>query len=108
MLLTTFIKRAGDVLLEAVGGRLVDLGVFFALGVVLVVVGIIVVVVAVVLASLRGNGKSEVKGAGMILIGPVPIIFGTDKKSVKTVLILALGLTVAVIIAMFTYYLLFR
>ena len=29
--------------------------------------------------------KGKVQGAGVIMIGPIPIIFGTDKKSVKTV-----------------------
>jgi len=40
------------------------------------------------------------------MIGPIPIIFGTDKKSVKEVLALALALAVVVlIILMITYWL---
>ena len=54
---------------------------------------------------MRGAGKVKVNGAGVIMIGPVPIIFGTDKKSVKTVLVLALALTVAVIVVMVIFYL---
>jgi uncharacterized membrane protein len=38
------------------------------------------------------------------MIGPIPIIFGTDKKSVKTVLALALALVIAVIVAMLLHY----
>ena len=63
-----------------------------------------IIVAAIILASIRGAGKGNVKAAGVIMIGPVPIIFGTDKKSVKTVLVLALALTIVVIIAMLVYY----
>jgi uncharacterized protein (TIGR00304 family) len=53
---------------------------------------------------MRGVGKGKVKGAGVIMIGPVPIIFGTDKKSVKSVLALSLALTIALIVALIVYY----
>jgi uncharacterized protein (TIGR00304 family) len=87
----------------------VNLAGFIALGTALIVVGIIIIVAAIVIASTRGGGKGgKVKGAGVIMIGPIPIIFGTDKKSVKTVLALALALVVAVIIAMLLYYWLLR
>jgi len=82
----------------------VEVAVFYALGVALIAVGIIIIVVAIILASMRETGKGRVKNAGIIMIGPVPIIFGTDKKSVKTVLALALALTLAVIIAMIIFY----
>ena len=85
-----------------------EVAVFYALGVALIAVGIIIIVVAIILAWMRGAGKGRVKSAGIIMIGPVPIFFGTDKKSVKTVLVLALALTVAVIIAMVIFYWLLR
>ena len=44
---------------------------------------------------------SKVKGGGVILIGPIPIIFGTDRRSAGTVIILA-------IILMLLTYLLFQ
>ena len=84
-----------------------DLTVFYALGIALIVVGIIVIVAAIILASVGGAKKGKVRGAGVIMIGPIPIIFGTDKKSVKTVLALALALTiVALIIIIINYWLL--
>jgi len=86
----------------------VDLTVFYALGIALIFVGIIVIVAAIIVASARGATKGKVKGAGVIMIGPIPIIFGTDKKSVKTVLALALALVIALIIAMVVYYFLLR
>ena len=57
---------------------------------------------------MRDAWKGKVKAAGVIMIGPLPIIFGTDKKTVKTVLLLALALTLAVIIAMIIYLWLLR
>ena len=83
-----------------------DLAVFYALGIALIVVGIIVIITAIIIASARGVGKGKVEGAGVIMIGPIPIIFGTDKKSVKTVLALALALVIALIVAMLVYWLL--
>jgi uncharacterized protein (TIGR00304 family) len=49
-----------------------------------------------------------VRGAGVIMVGPVPIIFGTDKKSVKTVLALALVLAIVFLIIIVLEYWLLR
>jgi len=84
-----------------------DLVVFYAICVALILVGI-AVVIAVIVALARGSAKSKrnVKAAGVIMIGPIPIIFGTDKQSVKAVLSLALALVVALIIATVLFWLL--
>ncbi|RXA19578.1 TIGR00304 family protein [Methanosarcina sp. MSH10X1] len=34
--------------------------------------------------------KSEIKTGGVIMLGPIPIIFGSDKESAKTATILAI------------------
>ena len=83
------------------------LDVLFTLGIILVVVGIAVVVAAILLSTgrSRGKAKTETHAAGVIMIGPIPIIFGTDKKAVKEVLVLAVGLTVIMLVI---YYLLWR
>lgn len=84
-----------------------DIEVFYALGIALVIIGIIIIVVAIVIASIGKSKKGDVQGAAVIMIGPIPIIFGTDKKSVKFVLVLALALTiVALIIIVVNYWLL--
>ena len=84
-----------------------DSAVLYALGVALIFVGIMVIVAAVLLSVLDG-GKGKVEGGGAVIIGPVPIVFGTDKKSLKTVLLLSLVLTVMFVVAMVLYYLLLR
>ena len=37
-----------------------------------------------------GKVESKVKGGGVIMLGPIPIIFGSDKESAKTATILAI------------------
>jgi len=86
----------------------IDSATLYALGIALIFVGVVVIVIAVFLLSVSGVKKGKVKGGGAIIIGPVPIIFGTDKKSLKNVLLLSLGLTVMLVVAMVVYYLLLR
>jgi uncharacterized protein (TIGR00304 family) len=86
----------------------VDLAVFYALGIALVIVGVVIIVAAIILASTGGGKKGKVQAAGVIMIGPIPIIFGTDKKAVKTVLALALALTIIVLIIIVVNYWLLR
>jgi uncharacterized protein (TIGR00304 family) len=74
----------------------------------LIIVGVVVIVAAIILASMSSAKKGKVQGAGVIMIGPIPIIFGTDKKSVKTVLALALALTIVVLIIIVVNYWLLR
>jgi uncharacterized protein (TIGR00304 family) len=82
--------------------------VLYTLGITLVFVGVLIIIVAVVLLSVSGAKKGKVKGGGAIIVGPVPIIFGTDEKSLKTVLLLSLALTVMLVVAMILFYLLLR
>jgi uncharacterized protein (TIGR00304 family) len=85
-----------------------ELGFFITVGIALVVIGVIVIVSALILASSRRSEKDKAEVAGIVMIGPIPIIFGTDKKSVKAILVLAFTVTVALMIAAILYYLLLR
>ena len=85
-----------------------DAGALYALGITLIFTGVLIIMLAVLLLSVLSAKKGRVKGGGAIIIGPIPIIFGTDKKSLKTVLLLSLALTVLLVVAMVMYYLLFR
>jgi uncharacterized protein (TIGR00304 family) len=44
------------------------------------------------MAVRSSHGSSTGRGAGLLLIGPIPIVFGTDRQSVKVVMILAIVL----------------
>jgi len=86
----------------------VDTTIFFAVGLAMIAIGIIIIVLATILVATRGAGKRKVEAAGIIMIGPIPIIFGPNKESVKTVLILAITLTIALLLATVIYYWLLR
>ena len=82
--------------------------VLYALGLTLVFVGVLVIVLAVLLLSVLNGKNGKVKGGGAGIIGPVPIVFGTDKESLRTVVLLSLVLTVLLVVAMIVYYFLLR
>jgi len=82
--------------------RLAETEILFAAGFALILVGLSIIIVAVLLLSVRSAGKGKVRGGGAVIIGPIPIIFGTDRKSLKTVVLLAL--TILLLIVMIIYY----
>jgi len=69
-----------------------------SLGIILLFAGFAVVFAAVVMAALSGG---RVKGGGVILIGPFPIVFGSDAKTVRVLMCLALALIVIFIVLSF-------
>ena len=87
---------------------MIDPAALYTLGIALIFIGVLIIIIAVIMVSVSGARKGKVKGAGAIIIGPIPIIFGTDKKSLKTVLLLSLALTVTLLVAMIVYYLLVK
>lgn len=68
----------------------------------LVSVGFALALIAVVMLLLRGikNKNGKVRGGGVIIIGPIPIIFGTDKESVKIILVLSIILVILLLVWM--------
>lgn len=65
-------------------------------GIALVFLGILLIFAGTFLSIIpRGEGaRAEVRGGGVILIGPFPIVFGTDAQSVKWLILLAIALMV--------------
>ena len=79
----------------------------FSVGAILIFAGFIIAFVAVILmffATTRGRGK--VRGGGAVIVGPFPIVFGTDRESVKMLLILSVALIALTLIVtvVFHYY----
>jgi uncharacterized protein (TIGR00304 family) len=86
-----------------------DAGTLYAVGTALIFIGVLVIIIAVILVSVSGaRGKGNVKAGGAVIIGPLPIVFGTDRESLKTVLLLSIALTALLIAAMTLYHLLSR
>jgi len=66
-------------------------------GLVLVIVGFAVVFVSML--SRAGGTKGEVKGGGgVVMIGPIPIIFGSDAKWATVAIVLAIVLVLVYIL----------
>lgn len=76
-------------------------------GFALIFAGIIIILLAAILFMFRGAGKTgKASGGGIIFVGPFPIIFGTDRESLKILFLLAIVLfavTVAFIIGFQTF-----
>jgi uncharacterized membrane protein len=87
----------------AIGGETL-----YELGIIIIFVGVIIVFVAFVLLFLSSIKSGRARGGGALIIGPFPIIFGSDKEFVKTILWLSIALTVLLFIVSIVLYLLGR
>ena len=84
-----------------------DSAMLYTLGFMLIFVGVVIFLLAMVLITLKRGGKGKTKSASVIIVGPIPIIFGSDKKSIKDILVLSIILTSALMAGMLLYYILF-
>ena len=77
----------------------------FEIGFGLTIAGVLLALAAVTLVILSGKkGADRARGSGILLIGPIPIIFGSDRESVKFLILLAIALTVIVTALMILPY----
>ncbi len=83
-------------------------GLLFELGIIIIFIGVIVVLAAFVLLFLSSIKSGKVRGGGALIIGPLPIVFGSDRESVKTVLWLSIALTTLLFIVFMVLYFLCR
>ena len=83
------------------------------LGFLLVFIGILVILAGMLSMVYQtwktgGDGvekpETGVRGGGVIMIGPIPIIFGSDVAALKIVMILAVVLMVIAVILFFLVY----
>jgi len=72
------------------------------LGLLLVFLGMIIILVGMLYMALSSGG--EVEGGGVVIIGPIPIVFGSNKKIAWTMLLVALAITVLLYILYFYSY----
>ena len=74
---------------------MIDAASIMILGIVIIFIGFIIILLAVAKA-MRGGDKVE--AGGVVIVGPIPIVFGTSARATKMVLILAIALTILAII----------
>jgi len=81
------------------------------LGILITFVGFFIVFFAVIYGIFKSSSKGEAKaeGGGVIIIGPIPIVFGSSQKVAKIVMILAIILLiVAILFYLMPYITLYR
>ena len=77
----------------------------FEIGFGLTVIGLLVAFAAIILMFTSGKkGDSRVRGGGILFIGPIPIIFGTDRESAKIIILLAIASIAMIAILMILPY----
>ena len=64
------------------------------IGITLILAGFLAVFAGILLTAARLE-NADVKGGGVVFIGPIPLVFGTDWKSAVSVAILAIILMAA-------------
>lgn len=67
----------------------------------LVLVGMLIMMLSVVLrrpGSLEGSER-RVEGGGIIVVGPIPIVFGTSERVTKALILLAIALLVTAVVS---------
>ena len=73
----------------------------FTLGIVLIFIGFIMVMLSLILSYAKpspgGRGEAKVSGGGVIIVGPVPIVFGTDKRAAFAAAVIGAILTIIVL-----------
>ena len=58
-------------------------------GITLIFIGITIIFLGMIL-NILGEGKGKTKSGGVIIVGPFPIIWGTDSKIIKVISIISL------------------
>ena len=61
-------------------------------GIALILIGFLLVFVGTLVAAAGGDG--DVEGGGVIMIGPIPIVFGTSKGAATFAMVLAVILMI--------------
>jgi len=68
-----------------------------ALGILFVFAGFAVIVAAMLLSS-KPSTEGRVRGGGVVMIGPIPLVFGTDMKWASVAIVLALVLILVTLV----------
>ena len=72
------------------------------IGFAVVILGILLIFIGTALQSSSNDSKTEMHTGGVILIGPIPIIFGNDKALVL------FGVIFAIVLMILSYFLFYK
>lgn len=77
----------------------------FTLGLMLIFAGFAVIFAAGLLMIFKASRvRDRTRGGALIMIGPIPFVFGTDKETVKILLILSIVLMIFALVLMLLPY----
>ncbi|MEM2876287.1 MAG: DUF131 domain-containing protein [Candidatus Bathyarchaeia archaeon] len=69
----------------------------FNIGLALISIGFFLAFLSVLVLSIGAvKDRRKVKGGGIVMIGPIPIVFGTDKDSLKVLILLTIIMMILV------------
>jgi|BEDMetMinimDraft_2_1075160.scaffolds.fasta_scaffold00139_11 uncharacterized protein (TIGR00304 family) len=81
----------------------------FYIGLLAMIIGFLLLFGYLIYLAIKGsNREREVRGGGIIIIGPIPIVFGSSKGITRTLLILAIALTLLSIILFLLQIILYK
>lgn len=66
----------------------------FAVAFILFVIGSLLVFISIIQGSRTRNEDKQIEGGGVLIIGPLPIVFGTSERVTRVLVILAIVLLV--------------
>ena len=71
-----------------------------SIGTILIITGFLVTILALLLMFLSPlkRGERKISGGGVILIGPIPLIFATERKLVKALTLISIILIALMLI----------
>lgn len=70
---------------------MIDLATLSIIGIGLIIAGLIIISYVMLRFNRHTKeNRSEERGGVIIMIGPIPIIFGTDKEAIREVIVLTL------------------
>ncbi len=72
------------------------------IGFAVIIIGFLLIFIGTALQSSSGSSKTEINTGGVILIGPIPIIFGNDRG------LIVFAVIFAVILMVISYFLFYR
>jgi uncharacterized protein (TIGR00304 family) len=88
--------------------KMIKGNIFITAGILILILGISLIFIGSIIQSTSSNNtkdnssKTEIKTGGVIMIGPIPIIFGSDKGMMIT------GVILAIILMIVSYFLFYR
>ncbi|MBC7109883.1 MAG: DUF131 domain-containing protein [Archaeoglobi archaeon] len=77
----------------------------FLLGFLLIIIGFFLIFAATLYSAIGSSegDEAEIRGGGIVMIGPFPIIFGTDASSVKILMIMAIILMIFAFLLLYPF-----